>query len=234
MAAPWDGKLQTYLGSGTLAARPATPNIATGMAAFYYGTDTLAMYAYVSGTGWSTVTGSGGSGALTLITETVTSGSATNVSFTSIASTWRDLVVRINGRGTKTASLVDLRMRFNADTGANYDTHSTQVNGTSAANNFINAGGTSVYLGNIAAASAPSGYADFIELRIGDYKGTTFHKTGRKEGGTKINSGGASGWYYIENGSFWWLSTAAITQIDVFPSANGFVDGTVISLYGRS
>ena len=58
MAAPWDGKLQTYLGSGTLAARPATPNIATGMVALYYGTDTSTLYYYISGTGWATVTAS--------------------------------------------------------------------------------------------------------------------------------------------------------------------------------
>ena len=30
----------------------------------------------------------------------------------------------------------------------------------------------------------------------------------------------------------WWRNTAAITQIDVFPSGNAFVDGSIVALYG--
>lgn len=40
MAAPWDGRLVTYLGYGLAADRPATPNIAPNILAFWYSTDT--------------------------------------------------------------------------------------------------------------------------------------------------------------------------------------------------
>jgi hypothetical protein len=39
MAAPWDGRLATYLGSGLASARPTTPNIAPGILAWWFSTD---------------------------------------------------------------------------------------------------------------------------------------------------------------------------------------------------
>jgi hypothetical protein len=165
----------------------------------------------------------------TLITETVTSGSATNVSFASIPADYRDLELRVRGRGTKAATLVDIRVRFNGDTGANYDAETQQANNTTNSN-FASAGTTSLYVGNIAAASAPANVADYVEAVIADYRSTTFQKAGRYLATLKTAASAAG--VFNESGSIWWRSTSAITQIDVFPSANAFVDGTVISLYG--
>lgn len=164
-----------------------------------------------------------------LITETVTSGSATNVSFTSIPGTFRDLELRVRGRGTKAATLVDIRLRFNADTGANYDYEVQQANGTGGGN-FNGAAQTSGYIGNIAAASATANVSDMLQATIGDYRGTTFQKAALFTASTKVGTAAAN--MYNDCGSVWWRSTSAITQIDVFPSANAFVDGTVVSLYG--
>ena len=168
-------------------------------------------------------------GGRVLITETVTTGSATNVSFASIPATYRDLEVRVRGRGTKTATLVDIRIRFNADTSGNYDGETQQANSTTNSN-FGGVAGTSAYMGNIAAASATANVADMIEILIADYRGTTFQKACRYI--ATLKTGTAVGNLYNEVGSIWWRNTAAITQIDVFPSSNGFVDGTVVSLYG--
>ena len=41
MAAPWDGRLVSYLGSGTVAARPVAPNIAPGVLGVWFATDTV-------------------------------------------------------------------------------------------------------------------------------------------------------------------------------------------------
>lgn len=43
MAAPWDGRLITYLGHGAIADRPASPNIASGIMAVWFATDTLTL-----------------------------------------------------------------------------------------------------------------------------------------------------------------------------------------------
>lgn len=173
---------------------------------------------------------SSGAPARVLITETTTSSSATNVSFTSIPATYRDLEVRIRGRGTKSAVLVDIRMRFNADTTAIYDAESSQANGTTP-NHFGSLAATSSYIGNIVAATGPTSASDTIVVSVFDYRGTTFRKSLHYR--NSIKSGEAvQGNLYNESGVGWWRSTVAITQIDVFPSANGFVDGSVVSLYG--
>jgi hypothetical protein len=173
--------------------------------------------------------GSGGGGARTLIAETVTTGSATNVQFASIAATYRDLEVRVRGRGTTAATLVNMRMRFNGDTGANYDHNDHQLNNTATAG-FSSVVQTSALIGNIAAATAPASVADFLQATVADYRGTTFQKAGHWKGSIKTST--AVTGLFNEQGSFWWRSTSAINQVDVFPTAGGFVDGTVVSLYG--
>jgi len=138
-------------------------------------------------------------------------------------------MVRVRGRGTKTATSVDIRMRFNGDSGGNYDYDVTQLVNTSTVP-FTGVAQTSLYTGNVAAASATSGIADMIEVTIGDYRGTTFQKAAMYRSTLKTTTA-ASG-FYAERGSLWWRSTSAINQVDIFPSSNGFVDGTVVSLYG--
>lgn len=172
--------------------------------------------------------GSGG-GAMTLITETVTSGSAASVSFSSIPATYRDLLVRVRGRGTKAAAFVDIRIQVNGDTGGNYDIETQQANNTTNTN-FANAAQTSWYIGNLAAASATANVADSIEAILFDYRGTTFQKSGQYRATLKTGTAAAN--LFNECGSLWWRSTSAINAVSVFPSGNAFVDGTVVSLYG--
>jgi len=170
--------------------------------------------------------------AVKLISEVVTTGSATNVSFTSISAAYRDLEVRIRGRGTKPAvANVDIRMRFNGDTGANYDTEIVQGNG-STASAFGAVGETSAFVGNLAAATATANVADAIKAEVFDYRGTTFQKAALCRSSLKVGTAAIANLYTLASSNYW-RSTAAITQIDVFPSANGFVDGTVVSLYGQ-
>jgi hypothetical protein len=166
---------------------------------------------------------------LELITETITSGSATNVQFASIPGIYRDLELRIRGRGTTAANFVAVRMRFNGDTAANYDHNDHQL-GNTATSGFAFVAQTSITIGNLAAASATPAYADFLLSTIADYQGTTFQKAGHWKGSIRHSTTTAS--MFNEQGSFWWRSTSAITQIDVFPSAGGFVDNSVVSLYG--
>lgn len=66
MPAPWDGRLITYLGNGLAADRPATPNIAPGITALWYSTDTTDLSIWAGGAWVSPVVATlanGGTGA---------------------------------------------------------------------------------------------------------------------------------------------------------------------------
>lgn len=168
---------------------------------------------------------------LALISEVVTSGSQTSVTFSSIAATYRDLIVVVRGRGTTVANSVTLLMRFNGDTGANYDYETISGAGTTASV-IESLAQTSIRFGNMAAASAAANVADLAEAVIGDYRGTTFQKSVLSRYGIKI--GTSTGNIGHSTLSGWWRSTAAIAaSVVVFPSAGGFVNGSVVSLYGR-
>ncbi len=164
----------------------------------------------------------------TLITETVTSSSAASVSFTSIPATWRDLEVRVRGRGTNAGVLIDFRYRFNNDSSANYDYILLQPHiGIGV---FSGLAQTSGYMGVLAAAGATANYADFAKMLIADYRGTTFQKASVNISGCRTSSSTST--LYTELTTNWWRSTAAINRVDIFPSSNAFVDGSVVSLYG--
>lgn len=176
--------------------------------------------------------GGGGSGALELISEVVTSGSAADVTFSAIAATYRHLEVVVNGRGNAGGvSNIDLRLQLNGDVGANYDYAVAESSGSGGTAFFGAAAQTSIFLGRLSAATAPADVPSLIEFEIGDYRGTTFqksissrcaHKLANNAGGTnQLTAGGA------------WRSSAAVTAVRLFPSGSTFVDGTLVSLYGR-
>lgn len=188
---------------------------------------TLGTNLSMSGT---TLNASGGSSALVLITETVTSGSAANVSFTSIPSTYRDLEIRVRGRGSKSAGNAIVRVRFNGDTGSNYDfAKLDSFGGTPSGGN--GAATTSADFGYVSGATAPTNASSSVELIVFDYKGTTFQKSAVSRG--TIVQGTTTGNIFVTSGVVNWRSTSAITQVDVFPDSGNFIDGTVVSLYGR-
>lgn len=55
------GLLKDYIGRGLAAARPVTPTPGTGVAVFYYATDTSVLSVW-DGSAWDTITGGGGGG----------------------------------------------------------------------------------------------------------------------------------------------------------------------------
>jgi hypothetical protein len=179
---------------------------------------------------WAPPPATGATPAEELITETVLGGTSSNVSFTSIVGTYRDLRVVVRGRGDKAATFVEVRLRVNGDTGANYDFESiifnnaTSTSGATAATTFG-------FLGWIEASTSPASAGSSCEVRLYDYRGTTFQKHLSTTGAVK--TGSAVGNFFSHRGDIWWRSTSAITQIDVFPDSGNFIAGTVVTLYGR-
>jgi hypothetical protein len=128
-------------------------------------------------------------------------------------------------RGAAATANDDVIIRFNGDTGANYDRSTLQNSGVSvAASN--DPGSTFVYGGNIPAASAPANYFGSITGRILRYQGATYKQYEGKS--TFLN--GTTGLNQVMAGA--WRNVAAITSITfLLNSGAAFAAGTEIAVY---
>lgn len=173
-----------------------------------------------------------GSPVLTLISEVVTSASQTTVDFSSIATTWRDLILVVRARGTAASANAMLRLRFNGDSGAT--NYAYQLSITSNGNSLSGTPDASdpyIHLGYITAATGFASARGVVETTIYDYKNTTHFKNVVADGG--LTNDGTVGQIFRSDTYGYWKSTAAINQITALLDAGAFLDGSVVSLYGR-
>jgi hypothetical protein len=124
----------------------------------------------------------------------------------------------------------NLMLRFNNDSGANYDVQEGITTG--AANLAIEyLGQTAARVGSMTGTSALDPVAAYVfALHIPFYADVTFEKTARLSGTMKLstlNSG-----LRLVNVALWWRSTAAITRIDLYPVSGSFVPGCRFRLLG--
>ena len=170
----------------------------------------------------------GGAGSYESIATLTASGGETVLSFTSIPSTYVSLQVRGIYRDTQASALArNLLMQFNSDTGANYVYHRVEGTGSAA----TASGGTAQNQALISDAGVgDSATANIFGTSITDlhnYASTTQNKTLRAIAGVDTNGGGQIGL-----SSSLWLSTAAITSIQIKPGNTAFKAGTTFALYG--
>ena len=149
---------------------------------------------------------------------TQTLGSATTtVTFSSIPTTYTDLVIVLS---TKLASTASTYMNFNGDTSGNYSLTRIYGNGTSAVSDRI---GTS--LTGIDVQYIGSGDGNVTTINIMNYSNATTYKTSL----TRWNTAGSTG--YVGANVNLWRSTSAITSI-VFSNSVNFSIGSTFTLYG--
>lgn len=180
-----------------------------------------------TGTTAVTVTIPSGSGAEVLITETVLGASAATISFSSIAATWRDLRLVLRGRGTTAVNnYCRPRLQMNGDTGSSYDWLRWNVH-SSGSERENNTGQTFIDIGILPSSTGPANFQGMTEVRIGNYRGTTFYKP-------VLYSviGTAVGEEYGMQGGGWWKSTSAITSLTLILDNGSYDAGAVASLYG--
>lgn len=158
------------------------------------------------------------------INTTTTSTSTATITFSSIPSTYQDLVIIINGAN---AGGSRIRYRFNSDSGTNYSRTSLTGNGSSAASyNGSNVAYAEInVIGGATALTAP--YT--VVTNIQNYSNTTTYKTLLSRFGS--NDGTNPG---VEATVNMWRSTSAINQIDITSLGGSFVSGTNFTLYGIS
>jgi hypothetical protein len=167
-----------------------------------------------------------------IATVTATGGEV-SLSFTSIPSTYASLQIRGIAKDSYTSGTgeaTDTTLTFNSDTGSNYRYHQLRGNGTAAA--------------ALAPGSATSNMAAVITEIYGtatnmfgvsivdilDYASTTKYKTVRGFSGGDLNSGTDKS--NLRLGSGLWMSTSAVTSIQIQAAVSGFAAGSTFALYG--
>ena len=160
-----------------------------------------------------------------IATTTVGSGGATDITFSSIPSTFTHLQIRGIGR-TTTGNFPTTLLYFNSDTGSNYSWH--QVLGD--AGGVAAAGAASQTLMVLPPTSGSTQSASIFAgmvIDILDYKDTSKYKTVRAIGGIDNNSTGQ-----ITYNSANWRNTNAITTVKLSPGSGSFAEYTQFALYG--
>jgi hypothetical protein len=180
---------------------------------------------------WFSSFSAGGGGAAAdyeLISTTILGSSAASVTFSGLgtsAAAYKHLQIRMTGRGDVATAQTVVGMRMNSDTGTNYGLHRLTGNGSSVSSGG-NANNDWGYAGIVSAASAGANQFGASIIDILDFSSSVKNKTVRTlTGNTSGNE--------IDLYSFVWLSTSAVTSLNLYPPAGGnWVTGSRFSLYG--
>jgi len=154
--------------------------------------------------------------------QTVSNGTTATISFTSIPSTYTDIVLMFNGGGESGGG--NVQVKVNNDTGATYSF--TLFRGSGSAASGDRESNFSGYFRWGAYATPSSGvYSTFDVAHFMDYSNTTTYKT------VVMRANNAQGGCDATVGL--WQSTSAINRLDItLPSPSYFKNGSTFRLYG--
>ncbi len=175
-------------------------------------------------------TPSGGSGAMTLITDTLLASPAATVTFSSISGSYKTLKIFVQGACSAATTNDAINMQANGDTGSNYDRQATYSVATGSASGLQTLAGAGVAF-SVPCTTAPADEPGTYEITIPNYSSAVFRKMANVVGGwyqTTLAAG------LSQQSDVWhWRNTSAITQL-VFSIAGGsnFITGTRFTLYG--
>ena len=165
-----------------------------------------------------------------IVTATVDSGGASNVTFSSIPSTYTHLQIRIYAKHSGTTADIFTVNRFNGDSGNNY---SSRYFGGTGSTTFTGINGPSVntYFGGVTVGTS-SGTVNANTFSIAitdilDYTNTNKTKVVKTLSGF---DGSGSGQVDITSGI--WNSTAAINSLTIDANGGTFLQYTQFALYG--
>jgi len=170
-----------------------------------------------------------------LIQRVTATGGESSISFTSIPSTYKHLQLRYIARNSSTASAASSSplLNFNSDTASNYAQHFMRGDGSTATASGTDSSGG---IGGIELAStslrntSATGIFGACIVDIHDYTSTNKNKTVRYFGGVDTNTANTT--WRVTLGSGLWLSTSAITSLQLFPGVSTWLAGSTFALYG--
>jgi hypothetical protein len=179
------------------------------------------------GLGFFATAGAGGAaGSFDLLESQVLGSTAASVTFSSLstyASTYQHLQIRAVARMSSANTERSLVLRFNADTGSNYNNHGLNGDGSSVSSFYF--ADTYNSIGSFAAANATANAFGVGVVDILDPFETTKNKTIRSLAGTPTTP-------QISLRSGLWRNTAAVSSITLLDPTSNLVTGSRFSLYG--
>ena len=153
---------------------------------------------------------------------------AATIDFTSIPSTYTDLVVKLSGRGTDLSNRVVPYFRFNGSS-TGYSAIRLYGQDASTTGSAANEGGTTAIFSNrMPAGTATSNTFGSLEFYIPNYAGST-NKSSSSESAAENNS--TTSWNLSMVAGLW-SNTAAITSISIAADVGNFAQYSTAVLYG--
>ena len=150
----------------------------------------------------------------TPIATTTLGSSSASYTFSSIPSTYTDLVLIVNGT---MATADNVFVQFNGDTGSNYSETALQGNG-SAASSYRDSSQVRGLVGTMWTGQSTC----FVNIM--NYANTTTYKTSLGRSGSAADR--------TETAVTLWRSTSAINSVKFFGATYSMAAGTVLTLYG--
>jgi hypothetical protein len=151
------------------------------------------------------------------IATTTLGSNQTSVDFSSISSSYTDLILILEGTGTAD---LDLCLRFNSDTGSNYSMTNLRGDGSSVYS-------TRDTSRDRMAVGIITGTRTMARINIQNYSNTTTYKT------ALARTDSTNSTYGLMARVGLWRSTSAISTVTVLTnSTSGLGSGMVLSLYG--
>ena len=164
----------------------------------------------------------------TLISSNTLSSSASSVTFSSIPSTYTDLVLKVSARGDGVSALY-LMAQFNSTTTgySNTNLYGDGASAYSSSNTITNA----VFAGSLDGASQTASTFINTEIYVPSYT-VSQNKPVNAFGALETNSASSAGARWLGTYANLWSNTAAINTILVKPNSGNFVSGSSFYLYG--
>jgi hypothetical protein len=162
---------------------------------------------------------------MTLIQHQELGSAQSTITFSSIPQTYTDLKLVLCLRGSLNNPQIGHLIRFNGDTGANYQ--SRWANGTGSGTGSASITDTFIYSGQAPALTATSNTFGNTSTYIPNYTGSG-QKVVNVDATRETN--GTSVWLGLVSGL--WTGTAAITQIDIVCEVSNWVQYGSATLYG--
>ena len=160
---------------------------------------------------------------------TVGSGGAATIEFTSIPQTYTDLLIKYSLRQSGSSADIQLQVRFNGNTGANYS-RKTLYSDSSVIDTGQGSGETSARFGFAQSSTYTANAFGSYEMYIPNYTSSN----NKSFSDDSVNETNAATVYGIKMGALLWSQTAAITSISIqdLVTSTNFAQHSTARLYG--
>lgn len=160
-----------------------------------------------------------------IASSTVGAGGAASIDFTSIPSTYTDLVIKVSARSSSTGSAIDryATFQFNSSTTGRTFRRLYGYGSTAGSDN-----GTFGYAFSMSGTTGTASTFCNAEFYIPNYAGSN-NKSMSQDGVSEQNSATIN---WLDLNANLWSNTAAITSIKFTPDTGNFAEFTTAYLYG--